>query len=96
MSPGRRSRSKGYRGEAQLVKLLKPHMEALRVPLSGGGPLKGDVWVGEGDNKMVLEVKNQEALPDRLWSWLEPVHGLVLKKNNKPYLLVVNLEELLK
>lgn len=93
---GKMSRRKGYRAENLLVQLLKPYTEVMRVPLSGGSTIKGDVLVGSGDSMFRIEVKNQEAISDKLWQWIEGNEGLVLKKNNRPFLLLVNLEELLK
>ena len=59
------ARRKGYRGEYNLVKLLRElGYEAGRVPLSGSTEgYKGDVYLRVGDTQILFEVKTRKALP---------------------------------
>ena len=57
---GRRSRSKGARGELEIVKLLKAYgIDCYRTPNSGGLAIKSDIQ-GWGD--FAPEIKRQERL----------------------------------
>jgi Holliday junction resolvase len=58
---GRKSRQKGYRGEYELVKLLKLQgLDAKRVPCSGSAAgFNGDIHVSNGSRNVVIEVKSR-------------------------------------
>lgn len=91
---GKKSRDKGYRGEHELVNLLrKAGIEAVRVPLSGSTDFaKGDVLTcGK-----VCEVKLRRHGFKEIYKWLVGKDWLFLKADRQPYLVVMNVDELLK
>ena len=91
-----RSKAKGTRAENLVVGLLAEHgIPAVRIPLSGslGGIFKDDVVIGSIDNPIArIEVKNRETIAEYLWDFLEPVDYLVLKKNHKKPLVVMDFD----
>ena len=93
MTNGRKSRSKGRRGEQDVVKLLKSWgLEAKRTgyhQVFGGTESAPDVQCGS----LCYEVKWQEGIADRLWEWVARHDALWLKKNGKPWLVVLPVEE---
>lgn len=92
-----RSKAKGTRLESSLVKtLLDNGIQAERIPLSGslGGKYSSDVVIGSVDHPVYrIECKNRESIADYMWTYLEPVDFLVLKKNHKPALVVMELDQ---
>lgn len=91
---GKRSRSKGYRGEYELVCLLRREgITALRVPLSGSTDFqKGDVIVAGG----VGEVKLRRNGFKEIYKWLNDRDWLFLKADRCPYLVVMQLDKFIK
>ncbi len=89
---GKKSRNKGYRGEHELVCLLKrAGINAVRVPLSGATEFaKGDVLV-EG---RTCEVKLRKAGFKELYRWIEGKDLLFLKADRKEYLVVMRVKDL--
>ena len=89
---GKTSKDKGYRGEHRCVEILNEmSIEAVRVPLSGAAPgTKGDITLKNG---WVCEVKNQERINALFWEWLDGVDVLFIKRNRKPYLAIMRLED---
>lgn len=92
-----KSKAKGTRLESAIVKTLTDSgIEAERIPLSGslGGKYSSDVVIGSVDNPLYrIECKNRESIADYMWTYLEPVDFLVLKKNHKPALVVMELDQ---
>ena len=92
-----KSKAKGTRLESSLVKsLTDAGIPAERIPLSGslGGKYSSDVVIGSVDHPVYrIECKNRESIADYMWTYLEPVDFLVLKKNHKPALVVMELDQ---
>lgn len=89
------SKMKGYRAEAEVVKLFTAsNIQAKRQPLSGAHKdFKGDVVLPNGDR---IEVKNRESIANYIWEWLAQggAKYLVLRKNHRVPLAVMPLTEL--
>lgn len=87
---------KGYRAEAEVVKLFTAsNIQAKRQPLSGAHKdFKGDVVLPNGDR---IEVKNRESIAEYLWTWLAQGDAkyLVLRKNHKEPLVLLTLADLI-
>ena len=97
-SGGSRSRNKGYRGENELVKLLRSYgIRAERVPLSGavGGKYSGDVILEYKGRELVGEVKRRERGFVSLYKWLDQKDILFLRSNRREWLVVMRLGDLL-
>jgi hypothetical protein len=95
---GVKPRRKGDRLERAIVNLFKAHgIEAHRVPLSGsveGYP--GDVVANLPPlGKVTLECKSRKEFKT-IYSWLEEKHGLILRGDRRPALVVLPLEDLLR
>jgi Holliday junction resolvase len=92
-----KSKAKGNRLENHVVdKLQEAHIQSERVPLSGsiGGKYSSDVVIGSIDTPLYrIECKNRESIADYLWTYLEPVDFLVLKKNHKQALVVMSIDQ---
>ena len=89
---GKSQRDKGYRTENNVRKKALDHgLEgSYRVPLSGGGSIKGDVIVkGKGD--WVLEIKCRATGFKQIYDWLGDNDALVIKADNKPELVVLDM-----
>jgi len=90
---GRRSREKGKRGERAVVDLFKRFgfhaHRILNAEATGSDP--GDVVAECLD--LPVEVKNREDIPKRLWEWLEGKGALFIKRNNYPWLMVIEAEQ---
>lgn len=91
------AKDKGRRLENQVVKLLEEAgLPAERIPLSGslGGKYSSDVVLGSVDKPLArFECKNRENIADYMWSYLEPVDYLVIKKNGKKPLVVMAFDQ---
>lgn len=91
------AKDKGRRAENMVVKALTDNgIPAMRVPLSGslGGIYSSDVVIGSIEHPVYrIECKNRESIADYMWTYLEPVDFLVLKKNHKPALVVMELDQ---
>jgi len=93
------SRKKGYRIENELVNILKERgIEAYRVPLSGGGVIKGDIVINKN---IVCQVKGRKGGFKLLYDSLEYEEGgekkeydlLFIKADRRKYLVVMSLEK---
>ncbi|MAL46656.1 hypothetical protein [Hyphomonas sp.] len=95
---GKFSRDKGYRVENNLRKQILTHekMECIRVPLSGGASIKGDlIFNKKGGEKWQAEVKARADGFKNIYKWLTDVEILILKADNKKALAVLDLDDLL-
>ena len=95
---GKFSRDKGYRVENNLRKQILTHenMECIRVPLSGGASIKGDlIFNKKGGEKWQAEVKASADGFKNIYKWLTDVEILILKADNKKALAVLDLDDLL-
>jgi len=93
---GKMSKSKGYRGERELIRLLQAYkIAAKRQPLSGAATPNnpGDVLIPTWFSYRAAEVKFREDLPNRLWDWLESAPALFLRRRHKPWLIVMDLQD---
>jgi len=92
-SMGKSQRDKGYRAENNVRKKAIEHgVSAYRVPLSGGASIKGDVVVkGKSGEDWVLEVKCRASGFKQIYEWLADNDALVIKADNKPELIVLDL-----
>lgn len=92
---GRRSRSKGLRGERAIVHMLQERGRAAeRVPLSGaaGGRYTGDISVPVLGVDRILEVKVRANGFRELYGWLAENYALVVKADRQRPLLVIPLD----
>lgn len=92
---GRKSRSKGLRGERHLVNYLQEHgFSALRIPLSGASKgFKGDVTTPLLGIDRKLEVKCRADGFRELYGWLNDNFALVLKADRRETLVVLRLRD---
>lgn len=95
---GRKSKDKGYRGEANFVNLMQDHgIGAERMPLSGalGGKWAGDVKVWTTFHEWLFEGKVRANGFKKIYDWIEPanIDALFLKADRKPYLIVMKVEK---
>ena len=93
---GKSQRDKGWRTENNVRKKALDHgLDAsYRVPLSGGASIKGDVMVGRlGGNLWTLEVKCRANGFKQIYDWLGDNDGLVIKADNKPELVVLDMRD---
>lgn len=92
-----KAKDKGRRAENMVADaLVNAGVPAERVPLSGslGGKYSADVVIGSIDSPLArMEIKNRESISMQLWDWLEPVDYLVLKRNHKPALVVMDMNQ---
>lgn len=76
-------------------RLNENEIPAERTPLSGmiGGKYGNDVITGTRDNIVdSIECKNRESNPIRFWEWIEDDDFLVLKRNRKKPLVVMEFD----
>jgi len=87
---GKKSRNKGYRGEHNLVLLLRAHgIDTKRVPLSGATDFcKGDLLI----QGLVAEVKVRHEGFKELYKWLEGKDVLFVKADRASYLCIMPVE----
>ena len=93
---GKFSRDKGYRVENNLRKqiLLHENMECIRVPLSGGASIKGDlIFNKKGGDKWEAEVKARADGFKNIYKWMSEADALILKADNKKALAVIDLDD---
>lgn len=92
-----KAKDKGRRAENMVADaLVEAGIPSERVPLSGaiGGKYSADVVIGTIDKPLGrIEVKNRESLNAQIWEWLDPVDYLVLKRNHKPALVVMEMTD---
>ena len=96
---GKAQRDKGYRVENNVRKKALDHgLDAsYRVPLSGGGSIKGDIVVGCENSKerWTLEVKCRASGFKQIYDWKDTHDALVIKADNKKALVVVDFDDFL-
>lgn len=93
---GKFSRDKGYRTENNVRKAaLINELDAYRVPLSGGGAIKGDIVINNGVEEWVLEVKCRKDGFKKIYDWIndDDNDALIIKADNKPELAVLNMKD---
>ena len=93
---GKFSRDKGYRVENNLRKqaLLHEDIECIRVPLSGGGSIKGDLIVNKvGEEKWFVEAKCRANGFKSIYDWFEGNDALIIKADNKKALIVLDFDD---
>jgi len=90
---GRRERDKGIRAERALVNLLDAvGVYAHRVPLSGSmDGYKGDLLIPQWFGDLPVEVKHRNDIADRLWQWMKGRAALFVKRDRRPWLVVMPL-----
>ncbi|MDD3089374.1 MAG: hypothetical protein WC261_10625 [Synergistaceae bacterium] len=88
---GKSQRDKGYRGENNLVNMLKESgIDAKRVPLSGATDFqKGDIVA----NGMTGEVKIRGSGFKQIYDWLAAHDFLAIKADRQQYLVVLPIEK---
>ena len=86
-----KSREKGYRGENEVVRILRAAgLPARRVsPLEAGGEEKGDVEIGG----RVAQVKLGSHVPMCLGRWMKDADMLIVRRDRQPWLVVQTLED---
>lgn len=97
---GKKSRDKGARFERYVVAKLKTMgYEAKRVPLSGAADgFPGDVMVKfpcavHGHKWLTVECKIGRQVPNFIYEKLETHKALIVKRDRKPPLVVLRLED---
>lgn len=92
---GVRPRSKGVRGEREIVALLRAAgFEAHRVPLSGAA----EAYPGDIVSPILpgpVEVKIGEQVPYTPYRWLVNRRTLLMRRNRAEWLVVMRLEDYL-
>lgn len=92
---GKSQRDKGYRTENNVrLKALAHGLDAsYRVPLSGGGSIKGDIVVGKTDSKerWTIEVKCRANGFKQIYDWMGDNDALIIKADNKKEMVVLDL-----
>lgn len=93
-----KTRKKGYRGENEIVNLLKKQgIEAKRVPLSGANELlKGDVVLELKGETLVGEVKRRRGGMCSAYEILADKDLYFFRADRKKWLVVIELETFLK
>ena len=89
---GKKSKTKGYRGEAEIVKKLQDRgVNCIRVPMSGS------IWSWKGDidflNGIKGEVKRRKKINRLFYDMLEEATYGFIRGDNKPWLVVMELED---
>lgn len=93
---GKFSRDKGYRTENNIRKKADIHgLHAYRVPLSGGGSIKGDVIVSarKGADEWVMEIKCRADGFKNLYKWKGDNDALVIKADRQAELILIDLDD---
>lgn len=88
----KKSKTKGYRGEAEIVKKLnKANIPCIRVPLSGSvWSMRGDIRFKDGT---LGEVKRRKRINKLFYDMLEEATYGFIRGDNKPWLVVMGLED---
>ena len=93
---GKPSRDKGYRTENSVRKAaLINNLKAYRVPLSGGGSIKGDVIINNDIEEWVLEVKCRANGFKEIYKWIDGHDALIIKSDNNKALMVMDYDDAL-
>jgi hypothetical protein len=95
---GKSQRDKGKRNEVALVNLLKEAgLDARRVPLSGQGQKEnefaGDIVIPTRAGRFRIEAKLRADGFRELYKWIDGNHGVVVRADRKPALMVVRLSD---
>jgi hypothetical protein len=94
---GKFAKAKGRRFEQEWVNTLKGWgLEAKRTAhhqVFGGTSAASDVVCHQNGVELHHELKHRESLPDYLWDYLGNHDALVLRRNGKPVLVVLPVEE---
>ena len=93
---GKFSRDKGYRVENNLRNQILTHekMECIRVPLSGGASIRGDLIFNKiGGEKWCAEVKARADGFKNIYKWKDNNEVLIIKADNKKALAIVDLDD---
>jgi hypothetical protein len=94
---GKFAKSKGRRGEQEVVKLLKSWgLDAKRTgyhQVFGGTDCAPDVVCHQNALELRYEVKRLESFPNYLWDYLGAHDGLWMRRNDKEWLVVLPVEE---
>jgi hypothetical protein len=92
---GKSQRDKGYRTENNIrLKAIEHGLDAsIRVPLSGGGSIKGDIILGKSSNKIRwnAEVKCRGNGFKQIYNWIDGNDLLIIKADHKPELVVLDM-----
>lgn len=91
-----RSRAKGDRFEAEVVKrLAAAGIVAQRVPLSGaaGGMFGGDIQAHLRSGRRKLECKTRARAWKAEYGWLEGNYALVVKQDRSEPLVIMRLSD---
>lgn len=95
---GKSQRDKGYRTENNVrLKALAHGLDATyRVPLSGGGSVKGDIVIAKKDSDLswVAEVKCRANGFKKIYEWKADNDLLIIKADNKSELVVLDMGDL--
>ena len=95
---GKFSRDKGYRNENNLRKqaLMHEGIEAIRVPLSGGGSIKSVLIINNvGEEKWNIEAKLKAKGYKSIYDDYDGNYALIIKADNKKALIVVDFVDFL-
>ena len=93
---GSSSRSKGGRGEREVVRLFQSHLglDAYRGPLSGSQRgFRGDVLVPALFGDRPIEVKRGRHVPKRPGAWLGDNAALLMRRDRDRWLVVMSFED---
>ena len=93
---GKFSRDKGYRNENNLRKqaLMHEGIEAIRVPLSGGGSIKSDLIINNvGEEKWNIEAKLKAKGYKSIYDDYDGNDALIIKADNKKALIVLDFDD---
>ena len=96
---GRKSRTKGYRGEKEIVDKLRSYgIKAERVPLSGaaGGRFAGDVIITIGTRDIIAEVKRRAKGFAQLYKWLADKDVLFVRSDRHEWLVIERFDDWVK
>ncbi len=96
---GKMSRSKGARGERELVNLLKAHgIDAHRVPLSGamrGYPDDVIADISRTGSPERIEVKLRAQGFKRIYGWLQDCYAVAFRGDREEWIICLRLGDLL-
>lgn len=90
-----KSKQKGDRFEYEMVKLLNDNgIKAKKVWLSdqANNNIRGDIQYGDNLER-TLEIKHRENISELLWTWIDGVDQLVVKKNHHEPLVIMRVAE---
>ena len=88
---GKRAKRKGYRGENELVHILRQYgIPVERVPLSGASEFqKGDLVLF---NVLTAEVKRRKDGFKELYKWLKDRNLVFLRADRKDWIVAMDIE----